>query len=93
MYHPVLTVLRNDRRQPYVLVRVQECNTHGLDATLPGTPVVKYRQMLSSELINIGSVVAVVGSVQVNHDTWAIVDRSRNGVRAKFVDKKGDEFD
>lgn len=74
-------------------MRVQECNTHGLDAALPGTPVVKYRQMLSSELINIGTVVAGVGRVQVNHNTWAIVDRSRNSARANFVDEEGDEFD
>ncbi|KAF8598986.1 hypothetical protein BDV93DRAFT_560760 [Ceratobasidium sp. AG-I] len=85
--------LEQNRQQPYLLVRIQECVTRGLDATLPESPVVKYSPMLTSDIINIGSVVAAVGRVPVNYNTWAIVDRGRNSARANFADEEGDEFD
>ena len=72
-------------------MRVQECVTRGIDAALPESAVVKYSRMLSSEIISIGAVIAAIGRVPVNHNTWAIVDRGRNSARANFVDEEGNE--
>ncbi|KAG9094667.1 hypothetical protein FS749_012062 [Ceratobasidium sp. UAMH 11750] len=78
----------NDRRQ-YLLVRVEECKTEGLDATLPENPIVTYNQLDTPEVINLGAVHAAVGRVKVGgRNTWAIVDRSR-GARTVFNGEDG----
>jgi PBP1b-binding outer membrane lipoprotein LpoB len=74
-------------------VRVKECNTRGVDAALPGSPVVRYNRLSTPNIHHIETVNAVVGRVELNHTTWAIVDRSRNGARTHFVDEDDEELD
>ena len=62
-----------------------------MDAELPESPVVKDSRTLSSVIISIGAVIAAVGRVSVNHNTWAILDRGRNSACVNFVDEEGDE--
>ncbi|KAG8747297.1 hypothetical protein FRC10_001476 [Ceratobasidium sp. 414] len=77
-------------RRPYLLVRVQECNTRGLDATRPENPIVTYNRLDTLEIINLGTVHAVVGRVKVGgRNTWAIIDRSK-GARTQFNNEEGD---
>jgi hypothetical protein len=76
-----------------LLVRVKECNARGLDAALPTSPVVLYSRMSSPDIIHIETVNAVIGRMKFNHNTWAIIDRSRSGARTQFVDEEGDDFD
>ncbi|QRV83012.1 Transposase family Tnp2 protein [Ceratobasidium sp. AG-Ba] len=84
--------LENDIRAPYLLVRVKLCkDTNGLDAALPETPRVEYRVLDSDELFHIETVNAVVGRVPINHNTYGIIDRSRDGARTQFRDD--DDFD
>ncbi|KAG8718595.1 hypothetical protein FRC08_004912, partial [Ceratobasidium sp. 394] len=76
----------NDR-VPYLLVRVQECNTGGLDAALPENPIVTYNRLAIPEIIEFGAVQAAVGRIKVDgRNTWAIVDRSR-GAHTVFNDE------
>ncbi|KAG9073770.1 hypothetical protein FS749_014699 [Ceratobasidium sp. UAMH 11750] len=76
-------------RIPYLLVRVEECETHGLDAANPETPIVTYHQLKSLDIINLGTVHAAVGRIKVGgRNTWAIVDRSR-GARTQFNNDEG----
>ncbi|KAG9091074.1 hypothetical protein FS749_000100 [Ceratobasidium sp. UAMH 11750] len=78
----------NDR-VPYLLVRVEECNTDGLDATLPENPIVTYNRLDTPEIIHLGAVQAAVGRVKVGgRRTWAIVDQSQ-GARTVFNDEDG----
>ncbi|GAB1527100.1 hypothetical protein RhiTH_010275 [Rhizoctonia solani] len=77
---------RQQKRKPYLLAFIEPCDTGGLDATKPETPVVKYRRMLTPHMVHIHTIEAVVGRVPQG-DSWAIIDRSRNGARTVFVDK------
>ncbi|CAE6444950.1 unnamed protein product [Rhizoctonia solani] len=74
------------RRKPYLLAFIEPCDTGGLDATNPATPVVKYRSMLTSHMVHIHTIEAVVGRVPQGN-SWAIIDRSHNGARTVFVDE------
>jgi hypothetical protein len=74
-------------------VRIKECNTGGLDAALPETPLVTYNRLSSPDMVHIDTVNAVVGRIQTVNRTWAIIDRSRSGARTQFVDEEGNEFD
>ncbi|KAG9125489.1 hypothetical protein FRC07_007396, partial [Ceratobasidium sp. 392] len=85
--------VENDTRRPYLLARVMECVTNGLDAALPQNPQVTYDRMRSPTIINLNTIDAAVGRVQLNRTTWAIVDRSRHGARAQFVDDNDDDDD
>ena len=80
-------------REPYLLARVQECMTGGLDATLRENPLVTYTRMKTPDIIHIESINAVIGRVDIGNRTWAIIDRSRHGARTQFVDENGDLFD
>ncbi|KAG8689561.1 hypothetical protein FRC11_001934 [Ceratobasidium sp. 423] len=82
-----------DTREPYLLVRVKECVTGGLDATLRENPLVTYRQMESAEMIHIESINAIVGRADLGNRNWVIIDRSRNGSHTQFVDEDGNNFD
>jgi hypothetical protein len=74
---------------PYLLARIQECNTRGLDATRPENPIVTYNRLDSPEIIHLGTVHAVVGRIKVGgRNIWAIVDRSR-GARTQFNNENG----
>ncbi|KAH7335060.1 hypothetical protein B0J17DRAFT_733100, partial [Rhizoctonia solani] len=44
------TVFSNDTRRPYLLAFIQPCDTRGMDATLPETPVVTYERMLTPHM-------------------------------------------
>ncbi|KAG8728070.1 hypothetical protein FRC10_005363, partial [Ceratobasidium sp. 414] len=77
-------------RQPYLLARVQECNTQRLDAADPENPIVTYNRLDSPEIIHLGTVHAVVGRIKVGgRNTWAIIDRSRVA-RTQFNNDEGD---
>jgi hypothetical protein len=85
----------DDTLTPYLLARVEPCNTRGLDAASPANPVVTYteRDVGSPDIIHVNTIVAVVGRIQMGN-TWAIVDRSRDNVRTQFVDDDGNtEFE
>lgn len=85
----VLDQMTNERR-PYLLARIRECVTRGLDATLPANPVVTYNRMDSASVIHLGTVHAAIGRVKLGNNTWAIVDRSRpGGARIQFNDENG----
>ncbi|CAE6431615.1 unnamed protein product, partial [Rhizoctonia solani] len=79
--------------EPYLLVRIRECNTGGLDATDPLNRVVKYSQLNTPDIIHIDTINAVVGRMKVDNRNWAIIDRSASGARTQFVDEAGNEFD
>ncbi|KAG8728851.1 hypothetical protein FRC10_004511 [Ceratobasidium sp. 414] len=76
-------------RSPYLLARVQECNTRGLDATQPETPIVTYNRLATPDIINLGTVHAAVGRIKVGgRNTWAIIDRTK-GARTQFNNEDG----
>ncbi|KAG8732823.1 hypothetical protein FRC10_000579 [Ceratobasidium sp. 414] len=82
--------LATNAQRPYLLVRVQECNTQGLDATWPENPIVMYNRLDTLEIINLGTVHAIVGRVKVgSRNMWAIIDRSK-GARTQFNNEEGD---
>ncbi|CAE6451716.1 unnamed protein product [Rhizoctonia solani] len=83
----------DETREPYLLARVQECVTGGLDATLRENPLVTYTRMKTPDIIHIESINAVVGRVNIGNRTWAIIDRSRHGARTQFVEENGEMFD
>ncbi|KAG8743020.1 hypothetical protein FRC10_000530 [Ceratobasidium sp. 414] len=83
---------QNNTRRPYLLVCIKECNTSGLDAALPDSPIVTYNRLATLDIIHIDTVIAIVGRIQLAHNKWAIVDWSRNGARTQFVDEEGNEF-
>ncbi|KAF8691635.1 Transposase family tnp2, partial [Rhizoctonia solani] len=83
----------DNTREPYLLACVKECQTSGLDATLRGSPLVTYCRMSTPEIIHIESINAAVGRVNLGNNTWAIVDRSRNGARTQFVEENSADFD
>ncbi|QRV96382.1 Transposase family Tnp2 protein [Ceratobasidium sp. AG-Ba] len=76
-------------REPYLLARVRECQTNGLDATLPENPCVEYNSMYAPELIHLQTVHGAVGRVKTGRNTWAIIDRSR-GARTQFNNEQGE---
>jgi hypothetical protein len=87
--------LSDDTLMPYLLARVEPCDTDGLDAASPAHPVVTYTQqdVGSPIIIHVNTIVAVVGRIQMGN-TWAIVDRSRDNVRTQFMDDEGNtEFE
>ena len=74
---------------PYLLARVQDCNTNGLDASRPENPIVTYNQLKIAEIINLGMVHAAVGRIRVGgRNTWAIVDRT-SGACTQFNNDAG----
>ncbi|KAG8737100.1 hypothetical protein FRC12_017271 [Ceratobasidium sp. 428] len=83
--------IENNTRRPYLLVRILECQTGGRDAALPENPQVKYDRIGPASIIHIDTINAVVGRVQLNRNTWAIVDQSRHGARTQFVDEEEDD--
>ncbi|KAJ1306455.1 hypothetical protein OPQ81_007458 [Rhizoctonia solani] len=81
--------------EPYLLVRIQECKTQGLDATDARNRVVKYSDMHTPDIIHLNTISAVVGRMSLDDrgKTYAIIDRSTSGARTQFVDATGDTFD
>ncbi|KAG9088790.1 hypothetical protein FRC06_001851 [Ceratobasidium sp. 370] len=78
-----------NKQKQYLLIRVEECTTEGLDATLPENPIVPYNRLDTPEVINLGAVQAAVGRIKIGgRNTWAIVDRSW-GARTVFNDEDG----
>ncbi|KAG8726717.1 hypothetical protein FRC10_006836 [Ceratobasidium sp. 414] len=84
---------KNDTRKPYLLVRIKECNTGGVDAAQPHSPVVTYTRLSTPDIIHINTIEHVIGRVRIDGRKWAIIDRSRNGARTQFIDDDGNEFD
>ncbi|KAL5639602.1 hypothetical protein ACGC1H_006272 [Rhizoctonia solani] len=79
--------------EPYLLVRIQECKTGGLDATDPRNRVVRYSELQTPDIIHIDTINAVVGRIKLDNRSWAIIDRSANGARTQFIDEAGNVFD
>ncbi|KAG8680797.1 hypothetical protein FRC09_017967 [Ceratobasidium sp. 395] len=77
----------------YVLARVLECNTGGLDAADPANPLVTFdmaRMLRNSPImINVSAIIAAVGIVNLSGNRWAILDRSRGCARPQFIDEDG----
>ncbi|CUA71179.1 hypothetical protein RSOLAG22IIIB_09405 [Rhizoctonia solani] len=92
-YVEFITDVVNDVRAPYLLARVKDCQTDGLDAALPENPLVIYQRIRSPEIIHLDAITYVVGRVEIAHNTWAIIDRSTNGARTQFVDPNGEPED
>ncbi|KAF8749010.1 hypothetical protein RHS01_10413 [Rhizoctonia solani] len=76
-------------RVPYLLARIAECETGGLDAAQRGTPLVKYNRVLTPVIVHLETINAVIGRVSLGSNAWAIVDRSRDGARTQFLDDDG----
>lgn len=76
----------------YLLTLVKPCNTHGLDAAKPQTTLVKYTQMLGSQLIDIHTIKAVTGRTKLDNG-WAIINRNRNGACTLFIDSKENDLE
>jgi hypothetical protein len=89
----VLIACRNDVREQFLLARVKECQTGGLDAALPENPLVVYKRTLTPDIIHLDAITYVVGRVEIARNTWAIIDRSTNGARTQFVDPDGEPED
>ncbi|CAE7062528.1 unnamed protein product [Rhizoctonia solani] len=79
--------------EQFLLVRIQECNTGGLDATKRANRVVKYTQLSTPDIIHIDTINAVIGRMKSDNRNWAILDRSASGARTQFIDEAGNEFD
>jgi hypothetical protein len=77
--------------KPYLLARVQECNTDGTNAADPRVRLVKYTRLSSPDIIPVNTISAVIGRVRYDSHHWAIVDRSSSGARTQFVDDEGNE--
>ncbi|KAG9075885.1 hypothetical protein FRC06_009840 [Ceratobasidium sp. 370] len=96
IYH-VMWIEDDNTRTRYLLARVLPCNTGGLDMALPENPRVTFNiaQMRGGGIIiNINTIVAVVGRVNLSGNEWAIIDRSRDNARTQFVDEEGNvEFE
>lgn len=77
-----------------MLARVLVCETNGLDAALPENPLVTFdiadMSRRSPIVININTIIAVVGRIHLQGNEWAIVDRSRDCARPQFTDDDGD---
>lgn len=85
----------DDTLTSYLLARVAQCETGGLDAASPENPMVTYREgdVKSPDIIHVNTIVALVGRIQMGN-TWAIVDRSRGNARPQFLDDGGNvEFE
>ncbi|CAE7090773.1 unnamed protein product [Rhizoctonia solani] len=78
-----------EKRIPYLLARVEECDTGGRDAARRGTPLVTYKRVFAPILVHIDTIYAVVGRVSLGRNEWAMLDRSRDGVRTQFLDEAG----
>ncbi|KAF8752833.1 Transposase family tnp2 [Rhizoctonia solani] len=76
---------------PYLLARVEECQTDGRDAADPRVDKVEYKKKLTPDIIPAGAITAVIGRVELGKNHWAIVDRSSSGARVQFVDDEGNE--
>ena len=83
------------KAEPYLLARISECETGGLDAADPRNRVVVYSEMRTPDIIHINTISAVVGRMSLDDADrrWAIIDRSASGARTQFVDEAGNEFD
>ncbi|CAE6541180.1 unnamed protein product [Rhizoctonia solani] len=77
--------------EPYILARVQECDTDGRDAADPRVRLVKYTKLSTPDIIHASTISAVIGRVRCSDGQWAIVDRSSSGARTQFVDDEGNE--
>jgi hypothetical protein len=44
-------------------------------------------------MVHIATIDALVGRIQVDQRSWAIIDRSRSSARTQFVDDDGEEFE
>ncbi|KAB5588211.1 Transposase family Tnp2 protein [Ceratobasidium theobromae] len=77
---------------PFILARIQPCDTCGLDAALPQPSPVKYTCKLGTHIVHIMTIEAVIGRVKLDHG-WAIIDRSREAVHTQFVNDDGNELD
>lgn len=88
-----ISCLSDNTRESYLLLRVRECNTNGLDAALPAHPVVTYTRLSTPDIVHASTMVAAVGRVKVGNG-WAIIDKSRDAARPRFVDEEGgDDYD
>ncbi|KAG8709425.1 hypothetical protein FRC11_005568 [Ceratobasidium sp. 423] len=92
-YIEFITNVENDVREPFLLARVRECRTGGLDAALLENPLVVYKRTSNLYIIHLDAITYVVGRVKLAHSTWAIVDRSSSGARTQFVNANGEPED
>ncbi|CAE6479037.1 unnamed protein product [Rhizoctonia solani] len=79
--------------KPYLLARVDECNTNGADAADPRVDVLTYThsRRIAPDIIPVYAISAVVGRMRTANNVWAIIDRSSSGARTQFVDDEGNE--
>ncbi|KAG8740309.1 hypothetical protein FRC11_000297 [Ceratobasidium sp. 423] len=79
--------------KPYLLARVDECNTDGRDAADPRVDVLTYThsRRIAPDIIPVYAISAVVGRMRLPNNTWAIIDRSSSGARTQFIDEEGNE--
>ncbi|KAG8732876.1 hypothetical protein FRC10_000569 [Ceratobasidium sp. 414] len=74
---------------PYLLICVEDCNTHGFDASRLENPIVTYNQLDTPDIINLGTVHTAIRRIKVGRrNTWGIVDQSR-GACTQFNDDEG----
>ncbi|KAG8697754.1 hypothetical protein FRC11_014863 [Ceratobasidium sp. 423] len=92
-YIEFITDIENDVREPFLLARVRECQTGGLDAARPENPLVTYRRTSRPYIIHLDTITYVIGRVEIAHKTWAIIDRSTSGARTQFLDANGEPED
>ncbi|KAG8749984.1 hypothetical protein FRC11_010871, partial [Ceratobasidium sp. 423] len=92
-YIEFITDIENDVHKPFLLARVRECQTGGLDVARPENPLVTYRQTSRPYIIHLDTITYVIGRVQITYKTWAIIDRSTSGARTQFVDANGEPED
>ncbi|KAG8689710.1 hypothetical protein FRC09_012286 [Ceratobasidium sp. 395] len=94
IYYVEFTFPGTEEKAGYILLRVKECNTQGLDAAKPEHGVVEYTTLSMPDVINAMTASACVGRVEVKDRTWAIIDRSSTTARTQFLDPEGEvEFD
>ncbi|EUC56286.1 hypothetical protein RSOL_169460 [Rhizoctonia solani AG-3 Rhs1AP] len=79
--------------KPYLLARVDECNTDGTDAADPRVDLLTYThsRRITPDIIPAYAISAVVGRMQLDNNRWAIIDRSSNGASTQFIDDEGNE--
>ncbi|CAE6417422.1 unnamed protein product, partial [Rhizoctonia solani] len=77
--------------KPYLLARVDECNTDGRDAADPRVDVLTYThpRRIAPDIIPVYAISAVVGRIRLPNNIWAIIDRSSSGASTQFIDEEG----
>ncbi|QRW12243.1 Transposase family Tnp2 protein [Ceratobasidium sp. AG-Ba] len=91
-YFEFITDFETNTRDHYLVGRIRSCQGTGfLDAALPENPKVTFRTLSTPDIFHLMTIDAVIGRIQVDGGSWAIIDCSRNGARTQFTNDDDDD--